>query len=176
MALMSGRANEFDSGETDEMWSKTRQVLESRLAANLKGRISYHYDVYRTSKCKEKPWWWTTMHVLSIFVDGTPWFCTNQRFWDEKYKCRPEPKDEDVIRETGFVQNDFGDVMKYVHEFLNVLSIDEAIAHDNYFIRLLAVLDSRLGRRRVKELADNIDNEPEWFRKWILLRAADATH
>ena len=40
----------------------------------------------------------------------------------------------------------------------------------NYFIRLLAVLDARLGKRRVKALADNIDNEPEWFRKWIMLR------
>ena len=58
-----------------------------------------------------------------------------------------------------------------VHQYLNVLSIDESIAHGNYFIRLLAVLDARLGKRKIKELADNIDNEPEWFRKWILLRA-----
>ena len=50
---------------------------------------------------------------------------------------------------------------------------DEAIAHGNYFIRLLAVLDARLGKRKVKELVNNIDNEPEWFRKWILLRAGD---
>ena len=27
---------------------------------------------------------------------------------------------------------------------------------------------------RIRELADNIDNEPEWFRKWILLRAEAA--
>ena len=61
--------------------------------------------------------------------------------------------------------------LEYIHQFLNVLPIDEAIAHDNYFIRLLAVLDARLGKRRIKALADNIENEPEWFRKWILLRA-----
>ena len=36
------------------MWSKTRQILESRLAKPLKGRISSHYDVYRTKGCKEK--------------------------------------------------------------------------------------------------------------------------
>ena len=29
------------------MWSKTRQVLESRLADDLKGRVFYHYDVYQ---------------------------------------------------------------------------------------------------------------------------------
>ena len=96
------------------MWSKTRQVLESRLVDDLKGRVFYHYDVYHTKKCKGKPGWNTEMRVLSI---------------------------------------------------------DEAIAHDNYFIRLLAVLDARLGKRRIKALADSIANEPEWFRKWILLRA-----
>ena len=63
--------------------------------------------------------------------------------------------------------------LEYIHQYLNVLSIDEAIAHENYFIRLLAVLDARLGKRRIKTLADNIDDEPEWFRKWILLRAGD---
>jgi hypothetical protein len=36
------------------MWSKTRQILESRLAENLKGRVSFHYDVYRTKGCKIK--------------------------------------------------------------------------------------------------------------------------
>lgn len=71
-----------------------------------------------------------------------------------------------------FVENYWGDsVSEYIHQFLNVLSIEEAIAHDNYFIRLLAVLDARLGKRRIKALAANLGNEPEWFRKWILLRA-----
>lgn len=39
------------------MWSKTRQILESRLAENLKGRVSYHYDVYRTNKDRENRLW-----------------------------------------------------------------------------------------------------------------------
>ena len=59
---------------------------------------------------------------------------------------------------------------KYIHKYLNELSIDEAFTHDNYFIRLLAVLDSRIGKRRLRPLLDNIENEPEWFRKWIRLR------
>ena len=28
----------------------------------------------------------------------------------------------------------------------------------------LAVIDARLGKRRIKALADNIENEPEWLR------------
>ena len=106
------------------MWSKTRQVLESRLADGLKGRVSYHWDVYRRDgKCP------TECHVMSIFVDGECWFHTNQRFWDVKYGTRPEPKDNDIIRETGLVENYWGNtVSEYIHQFLNVLSIDEAIS------------------------------------------------
>ncbi len=99
---------------------------------------------------------------MSIFVDGECRFHTDQRFWDVKYGSKPEPKDNDIIRETGLVEKYWGDaVSEYIHQFLNVLSIEDAIVHDNYFIRLLAVLDARLGRRRNKALADNIDNEPE---------------
>ncbi len=144
------------------MWSKTRQVLESRLAEPLKGRVRYQYDVYRNA---------VDQQVMSILVDGEPWFCTNPLFWQEMYKTYPHPKDEEIIMNTGYVGNTSGQAMEYIHQFLNVLSIDEAISHENYFIRLLAVLDARLGKRRIKALADNIDNEPEWFRKWILLRA-----
>ena len=139
------------------MWSKTKQILESRLPKDLKGRVSYRWDVYRRDgHCP------TECHVMSIFVDGECWFHTNQRFWDVKYGSKPEPKDIDVIRETGLVENYWGDtVSEYIHQFLNVLSIDEAIAHDNYFIRMLALLDSRLGKRRVRKIAENAKDEPE---------------
>ena len=160
------------------MWSKTRLVLESRLAKNLKGRVSYHYDVYRTKGCKEKHDWWTEMHVLSIIVDGEAWFCTNPQFYRQYYRDGAyrfgEISENEIIRETGLVAGGFWETraMWYIHEYLNVLSIDQAIKHDNYFIRLLAVLDARLGKRKIKALVDNMENEPEWFRKWILLRNA----
>ena len=75
-----------------------------------------------------------------------------------------------MIRETGFVRCDFGfGAPQFIGKFLS-MSIDEAFTHDNYFIRLLAVLDKRVGKRRLRPLLDNIENEPEWFRKWIRLR------
>jgi len=93
------------------MWSKTRQILESRLANDLKGRVCYHWDVYRRDgKCR------TECHVLSIFVDGTCWFHTDQRFWDVKYGARPEPRDDDIIREFGLVENYWGGIHPPVPE------------------------------------------------------------
>ena len=52
------------------MWSKTRQILESRFAENLKGRVSFHYDVYRTKGCKEKHDWWTAIWAFNNEVEG----------------------------------------------------------------------------------------------------------
>ena len=146
------------------MWSKTKQVLESRLPEDLKGRVVYRYSVYRNggSECQ----------AMSIVVDGETWFCTDPRFWSELYKTHSYDKsaEMDVIKRTGYVGNSWGEAMAHVHQFLNVLSIDEAIASDNYFIRLLALLDYRLGKRRIRKMAEHVEDEPEWFRKWILLR------
>ena len=150
------------------MWSKTKQVLESRLPEDLKCRVKYGYAVYRDggSECQ----------ALSIVVDGETWFCTDPRFWDELYRNTPsdirykDGTDLDIIKCTGYVPNSWGEAMKYVHQFLNVLSIDEAIASENYFIRMLALLDYRLGKRRIRKIAKHLQDEPEWFRKWIGLR------
>ena len=150
------------------MWSKTKQVLESRLPEDLKGRVKYNYDVYRDGS--------TEIQVFSIIVDGEVWFCTNPKFFDELYNHTPdeirykEGTDLDIIKRTGYVENCYGSAMKYVHDFLNVLSIEDSATNENYFIRMLALLDSRLGKRRIRKMAQYIDQEPEWFRKWIMLR------
>ena len=157
------------------MWSKTRQILKERLADSLKGRVDYHYDVYRTNQCRctKINWRWRSseMHVLSIIVDGDAWFCTNPKFYHLQYQKGNSKTEEEIIRETGFVGIVWGhDTPWYIHQYLNVFSADESLTHDNYFIRLLALLDNRIGKRRLRPLLDNIDNEPEWFRKWIRLR------
>lgn len=145
------------------MWSKTKQTLESRLPEDLKGRVKYHYDVYRDGSSE--------IQSMSIRVDGEVWFCTDPRFWSELYKMDYRKRNGlEVIKNTGYVGNSWGEAMGYVHQFLNVLSIDEAISSDNYFIRMLALLDSRFGKRRIRKLAEHVEDEPEWFRKWIMLR------
>ena len=68
------------------MWSKTIQILEIRLAENLKGRVSFHYDVYHTNKDKVKKWWFTENHVFSVIVDGKPWFCSNPEYFRLMYQ------------------------------------------------------------------------------------------
>ena len=160
------------------MWSKTRKALLERLAPTLKERVDYHYAVYEHAPLPNL----AAFHVFYIRVDQQVWFATNQNFYDEFYKkdydareSAPEIAANEFIRETGFVQTgpDFcdNDALKYIHDYLNVLPYEECLQSDNYFIRLLALLDRRLGKRRLKKIVENIDQEPEWFRKWVRLRA-----
>ena len=156
------------------MWSKTKWALEQRLAECLKGRVSYSYTAKRVN---HKPWG-MDMWVMYIYVDKEIWLATNPNYYDElgnreRFNTNKNDAVNQTIRETGLVKTGWimaDDVMAFIHQYLNVLSVDESLTNDNYFIRLLAVLDGRIGKRRLRPLLDNIDNEPEWFRKWIRLR------
>lgn len=66
---------------------------------------------------------------------------------------------------------DVDSIMRCIHKHLNVYNVRECLDSGNYILKLLAVLDRRIGKQTVKKLADNISNEPEWFQKFILLRA-----
>lgn len=99
-------------------------------------------------------------------VRKTPGIFKNGRYDDRRASL-------DVMKRTGYVANEWGEAMRHVHRFLNELSIEESLSNENYFIRLLAVLDSRAVRRRIRKIAENIEEEPEWFRKWIGLRLGE---
>ncbi|MDE5861359.1 MAG: hypothetical protein K2H28_04120, partial [Ruminococcus sp.] len=119
--------------------------------------------------------------IFYIRVDKETWFATNPQ-WTYKVKeynriTRNYQKAVDMATKEMGTLDMFGYtehedyLMEMVHNYLNVYTIEECMNHDNYFYRILAVLDRRTGKRKIKALLDNIDNEPEWFRKYITLRA-----
>ncbi|MDE6034594.1 MAG: hypothetical protein K2G36_01610 [Ruminococcus sp.] len=158
------------------MWSKTKKALENRLAECLRDRVYYtfarhiYYDYH----------WSYHFPIFYIRVDKETWFATNPQ-WNYKVKeynriTRNYQKAVDMATKEmgtldmfGYTDDDY--LMEMVHNYLNVYTIDECMNHGNYFYRILAVLDRRTGKRKIKALLDNIDNEPEWFRKYITLRA-----
>ena len=40
-----------------------------------------------------------------------------------------------------------------------------------YIYHIFAIFDRRLGKRRLIEIVKNVDTEPEWFRKYVIIRA-----
>lgn len=163
-------------------WIKAQKELESRLADCLKERVCYNWDMTLFDDFRY------IMKKFYIVVDGKTWFETNNKLWNDKVleygSQHTTPKYNDTfwltsearhygvimaIKETGtislFMTEDI------IQKYLNIYKIDKCLNNENYFFRVLAVLDHRTGRRKIKKLLENIDNEPEWFRKYITLRA-----
>lgn len=163
-------------------WIKAQKELESRLADCLKERVCYNWDMTLFDDFRY------IMKKFYIVVDGKTWFETNGDLWNDKvleygsqhtkpiynfcWGLTPEARHYGVIMAT----KETGTVSVYMTEdiiqkYLNIYKIDKCLNHENYFFRVLAVLDRRTGRRKIKKLLENINSEPEWFRKYIILRA-----
>lgn len=156
------------------MWSKTRQVLQSKLAPSLRGRINFIKEAFTTKKLK----YWSTTNIFRVTVDGKTWFAsyvyyygslTPPRFLQRellsnKLFARKNPK-------WSFEDDCLGSIEYAIHEYLNVLSFEQCLDYKNEFYNILSVLDSRLGKRRLCKMLDEIDNCPDFLYKWIILRA-----
>lgn len=169
------------------MWSKTRKRLNNLLAGSLKGRLVYNHEVYTTNKYKYN----SEMHVFYIYLDKQIIFATNP-LGEEKYSgeisnmLKKVDKNEEFILykaleklhysalsksiyETGYIS--IQPLMKYLHKYIYTISIDEALTSENYIYHIFAIFDRRLGKRRLIEIVKNVDTEPEWFRKYVIIRA-----
>lgn len=161
------------------MWCMTRKILEDRPADSLKKRVHYNFtDKHPHPTGRDG--------VFYIHVDKKTWFATNPKFFDPQWTVLYKMmeglsskdywdayKNEDIanreaVRKTGWVEVD--PAMRYVHEYLNVYGIDDCLSKENYFLYLLAIMDKRAGKRRVKKILAGVDEEPQWIRRFILLR------
>ena len=156
------------------MWSKTRKRLNNLLAGSLKGRLVYNHEVYTTNKYKYN----SEMHVFYIYLDKQIIFATNP-LGEEKYsgefilykaleKLHYSALSKSIY-ETGYIS--IQPLMKYLHKYIYTISIDEALTSENYIYHIFAIFDRRLGKRRLIEIVKNVDTEPEWFRKYVIIRA-----
>lgn len=154
------------------MWSKTRQALLSKLAPSLQGRVNFIREEFTTKKLK----YWSTRPVFRVTVDRKTWFATGYYdFWQfipsrflqkELVSCNKKfPNWCESSKRQG------GNIGFFIHEYLNCLSFEECLKPDGRFCNILAVLDYRLGKRRLRKMLDEIDSCPDFLYKWIMLRA-----
>ncbi|MBD5111867.1 MAG: hypothetical protein HDT42_04945 [Ruminococcaceae bacterium] len=52
----------------------------------------------------------------------------------------------------------------------NIHSISESLNSENAIVRMLAILDRRVGKRQLLKLVDKVDKEPEWLRQFYIIR------
>lgn len=160
-----------------DSWSAIKKRLEEDLlATSLRGRLHYHLTRHRKSH--------DAAYRIAIYVDGelyidgtmfkhyAPGYVQMSRDLVAQglfYGNARERYDQmDAMRLEG---GEFGSWMFDValREFLK-MDVRSAARHENPIIRMLAIVDRRLGKRSLERLKDDVIKQPEWLQRFYLLR------
>ena len=147
-------------------WKGMKKFLEKdRLCEALQGRVQYDFTWY--------PAFGGNSGIYTILLDrkvvkkfGTGYACrmlTRKGFeiahLDAVHQVPLESRDEYTDFELSIALRDY-----------RRQSIDLSIASDNPMIRMFAIVDRRIGKRRLEKLKDEIEQQPEWLRVLYLAR------
>lgn len=157
-------------------WSGMRKVLEQdNICDSLKGRIQYFATRYKKSPDQEGR--------VAIRLDGNEifksdfydWDIERHQAWDEINECKGrktsyaesgEQMELGALNKGGFDQFTFYDAF---YTYWNN-SIDDNLISPDPVVRLFAILDKRVGKRRLMKVITEIDNQPEWLQPFYYLR------
>lgn len=163
-------------------WGGTKKRLETDLLCEkLQGKIKYFYteyhyldeewygrfairyngeEVFISSNYDYNYYWDEIFDYEKKYVQGE-----NEGYWDWSHRV-----DALVIKDIvnkGHVPVKY--FKKYFDEFFHT-DIKDAINHENPVIRMLAVLDRRVGVRTLQKIALNLNEQPEWLRNIYKIR------
>lgn len=155
-------------------WSGTRKKLEGDyLCPSLRGRVRYFAVTYRKSHDREGR--------AAILVDGEEvlkgnYFTYTRALWQRERDYQEKQglslreacltAERSVLEDGLFDQRDFYTAFQ---EFDNQ-RIEASLSSENPIVRIFALLDRRLGKRRLAALEDTIEQELDWVRPFYLLR------
>ncbi len=155
-------------------WSGIRKKLETDyLCPALRGRVRYFATTYRESHDREGR--------AAILVDGvevlkSSYYEFAPAYWKLQSELRKLGETDwreaafkagQTILEDGlFDQRDF--YMAF-QKFDNQ-SIEASLSSENPIVRIFALLDRRLGKRRLAALEETMENELDWVRPFYRLR------
>lgn len=156
-------------------WSGIKKKLENDyLADSLKGRISYFAASYH----------YAHDHVgrAAIQLDGveilkSDYFKLQKLQWESYQELTKGDRETDraalwreswmAAVEKGGFDNQF---FYTAFEEYDNQSIEQSLKSRNALVRILAIMDRRVGKRRLQALAETWENEPEWIRLFLNLR------
>lgn len=156
-------------------WSKIRAKLENEyLAESLRGHIQYFATSYSKYPDHEGR--------AAVRLDGEEILKGNyldmvmaQYYAEKRIRAEnPELSYKEVCAKSRYAVLDEGEFDQRCFyaafaEFDNQ-SIEDSLNSDNALVRMFAVLDRRVGKRRLVKLADRIESELEWLRAFYLIR------
>ncbi len=154
-------------------WSGMRKKLEREyLAESLRGHIQYYATSYRKSHDHEGR--------AAIRYDGKQ--IIKGCYWNNWMKAGLFPRDEKYERRMAMENAYMDDVALKLGVFdqrcfyrafeeFEHQSIEESLVSNNLIIRIFAILDRRIGKRRLLLMQETINDEPEIFQEFFAIRA-----
>lgn len=142
-------------------WTRIKKELENKLSPNLQGRLNYHITVYTKdySASKSANRAWITFDKKEIVnISTEDFFKFNRYFYNKSTptSCATsqseitERSEGNIIEKGEFSAYDFTECS---YHFLN-MNIEEALTHKSPIINMFAVLDKRVGKRRLLKLTE----------------------
>jgi hypothetical protein len=155
-------------------WAEVRKILEEDfLCDSLKGQVRFFTTRYRNAH--------DDIGRVCVLVGGNeklnmPFSVENDKYAETDLRKSRETEmsfreiHKNVCSEFAekglFDPSDFGLALD---EFLST-SIKTSLYSDNLIIRMLAILDRRVGKRTLKKIKSDIPNLPEWLQFFYNLR------
>lgn len=172
-------------------WSKLKKKLEERVSDSLRRRIAFHMTNYRSNLGHEPE------TRLWITVDGEEVFQVSKLKWLTNW-CRisteireingcadfRDPKQsegysrayddaEQILKKCGLIED--YDFLMSLQDYLS-LPVADALASDNPIFKALAIIDRRVGRRRLAELEIPEYSHPLVLQMYRLRFEAEGIH
>ena len=154
-------------------WSKLKELIERNFATSVAGRVELHSTHYRGAH-DQMGRAWLTIDKKEVFS-----FCTLTEIrrsallateLREINRCLDfrDPSQSQAYYSAGYQATALlqrqgiysqGDFYVAIHKYL-AMPVEEALQSDNEIIRSLAILDRRVGKRRLRQLASNETDHP----------------
>lgn len=156
-------------------WSGMRKYLEKdMLAESLKGRIRYGCTAYAgMDGCR----------VFEVCVDGVPvrrfsWETVNTYFIEQGCKGKsgdvrgywegfwPLMERYPIDRRTEYTDEEF---CRALESYRNQ-DVRKSLCSGDPIVRMFAILDRRVGKGTLQEIQSDMQERPEWVRRFYILR------
>ncbi|MBF1044636.1 MAG: hypothetical protein HXL21_04545 [Peptostreptococcus sp.] len=154
-------------------WSGIRKKLESEyLAKSLQGQIQYYVTSY--SKSSDHEGRAAIRYDDQEIIKSCYWYNWTKADHfpkDEKYERRMRQEnaymDDTALKLGVFDQRRF----YAAFEEFDQQNIEMSLKSENLLVRIFAILDRRVGKRRLLAMKDTIEQETDTFKKFYAIRA-----
>ena len=157
-------------------WSGIRNKLENDyLCPALQGHIQYFATSYWESHDQTGR---AAIRLDGVEVLQSNYYAYEQNYWNRYQALRREgigqddPKAPFRLAHEGTLNDgcfDNGFFYQAFHEFDNQ-SIEKSLVSENPLVRIFALLDRRLGKRRLLALEESMEQELDWVRAFYVIR------